>query len=91
MHEKLMQKFGVPARKLPMLYFSHHGKLSAHVEPRDLWIIGANERLDLFSGSSHYMIIDVAENFSPPDWRIAPLTDRRRLEPLNQETFVAVL
>jgi hypothetical protein len=91
MHEELMQRFGVPARDLPVLGLSHDGKRSAHIEPRGLWIIGANGRLDLFSGSRHHVIVDAAENFQPPDWRIAPLSDRRKLQPLNQGTFVAVL
>jgi hypothetical protein len=91
MREELMQKFSVPARELPVLQLSYQGKPSAHIEPRGLWIIGANGRLDLFSGLGHYVIIDSAENLEPPDWRIAPLSDRRKLRPLNQETFATAL
>jgi hypothetical protein len=91
MREELMQKFGVPARELPILQLSLNGKPSAHIEPRGLWIIGAKGRLDLFSGSRHYIIIDTAENFEPPDWRIAPLSDRRSRQPPSRETFVSAL
>ncbi len=91
MHEELMKKFGVPARELSMLQLLHDGKPSAQIEPRGLWIIGANGRLDLFSGPRHYVIIDSAENFEPPDWRIAPLSDRQKLQPLNRNTFVSAL
>jgi hypothetical protein len=91
MREELMQKFDVPTRDLPVLRLFNQGKLHGHIEPRGLWIIGANGRLDLFSGFQHYVIIDSAENFEPPDWRIAPLSDRRNLLPLTRETFVAAL
>jgi hypothetical protein len=91
MREELMKKFGVPARDLPVLQLAHEGKVSAHIEPRGLWIIGANGRLDLFSAPGHYVIVDSAENFQPPDWRIAPLSDRQHLQPLNPNTFVSAL
>jgi hypothetical protein len=90
MHEQLMQKFNVPARDLPVLELSS-GQRSARLEPRGLWIIGANGRLDLFAGPDHYMIVDTAENLRPPQWQIAPFSDRRQLKPVNSSTFVAVL
>jgi hypothetical protein len=91
MREELMRKFDVPARDLPVLRLSQYGRPFGHIEPRGLWIIGANGRLDLFSGSGHYIIIDAAENLQPPDWRIAPFSDRRNRKPLDQRTFVAAL
>jgi hypothetical protein len=91
MSAELMQKFHVPARELAVLRLSYDGKPSAHIEPRGLWIIGANGRLDLFSRSGHYVIIDAAENFQEPDWHIAPLSDRRNRQPLNRETLAAAL
>lgn len=90
MHEPLMQKFDLPARDLPVLEFSS-GERSARLEPRGLWIIGANGRLDLFAGAHHYMIVDTAENLQPPQWQIAPFSDRRQLKPLNSSTFEATL
>lgn len=91
MREELMKKFGMPARELPVFQLSHQDKRSARIEPRGLWIIGANGRLDFFAGSGHYVIIDFAENFQSPDWRIAPLSDRRTMQPLNRETFTSAL
>jgi hypothetical protein len=91
MREELMQKFGVEPRELPVLELSRSGQTSARIEPRGLWIIGANGRLDFYTRSGHYIMIDSAENFETPDWRIAPLSDRRALQPLNRDTFVAAL
>jgi hypothetical protein len=91
MHEELMQKFGIGGRDLPVLRLSYHGTPSARIEPRGLWIIGANGRLDLFGGSGHYVIIDTAENFESPDWHIAPFSDRRKLQRLTRETLISAL
>jgi hypothetical protein len=90
MHEELMRKFDVPAQDLPVLELSSDGGRSAHLEPRGLWIVGANGRLDLFVGPQHYVIIDAAENFQAPQWQIAPFSDRRQLKPLDSNTFGAV-
>jgi hypothetical protein len=90
MHEPLMQKFNLPARDIPVLEL-WSGEHSARLEPRGLWIIGANGRLDLFAGTRHYMIVDTAENLQPPQWQIAPFSDRRQLTPLNSSTFGAAL
>jgi hypothetical protein len=90
MHEPLMLNFNVPARDLPVLELSS-GERSARLEPRGLWIIGANGRLDLFANSGHHIIIDAAENLQPPQWQIAPFADRQRLKPLDVGTFRTVL
>ena len=91
MHEEIMQKFDVPARNLPVMELSCNGKAFARIEPRSLWIIGADGRLDMFVGPVHDVIIDSAENFEPADWQIAPLSDRRNLRPLNRQTLSEVL
>jgi len=91
MHEELMRRLNVPARDLPVLDLSYQGKSSARIEPRGLWIIGANGRLDLLVGSRHYVIIDSAENLEAPQWQIAPLSKRQEMQALNRETFISVL
>jgi hypothetical protein len=91
MHEELMRRLNVPARDLPVLDLLHQGKLSARIEPRGLWIIGANGRLDLIIDSRHYVIIDSAENLEAPQWQIAPLSNRQSLQKLDRETFISVL
>jgi hypothetical protein len=91
MHEELMQKYQVPPRDLPVLRLLFQGTLAGRIEPRGLWIIGANGRLDFFRGNNHYLIIDTAENFAPPDWHIAPFSDRHKLQRLIHNTFTAVL
>jgi len=91
MHEEPMQRFGVAARELPVLELSFNGTPSARIEPRGLWIVGLNGRLDLFRGREHYIIFDIADNFDPADWRIAPFSDRRKQQRFDRQTFVSVL
>ena len=91
MHEQLMKKYDVPPRDLPVLRLMDRGILSGRIEPRGLWIVGENGRLDFYRGSDHYVIIDAADNFAPPEWRIAPFTDRQNKQRLGRDAFVAAL
>ena len=91
MHEPLMEKFNIPPRELPVLRLSYLGKPSAHIEPEALWIVPINGQLDLYRGSEQYLITDRAENFEPPQWYIAPVSDRRDRRRLNRETLISVL
>jgi len=91
MDEELMRRVGVDPRELPVLRLFHNSELAGRVEPRGLWIIGANGRLDFFRGPNHFLIVDTAENFDPPKWRMAPLADRSRMVPLDRQTFMNAL
>jgi hypothetical protein len=91
MHEELMQKFGVPPRKLPILNLISHNERVGHIEPRALWMIGANGRLDFFRGSDHYLITDAAKQFAQPLWHIATFSDRSNVKPLSCETLGKIL
>jgi hypothetical protein len=91
MYEELMRKFQIPAQNLPILQLYDHATPAVRIEPRGLWIIGANGRLDLLKGNDHYLIVDAAENFARPDWQIAPLSNRRKLEKFNAQSLNAML
>ena len=49
---------------------------AVRLEPRGLWIMGGNGRVDLKGGRRRYLIVDMAENFEAPDWQAAH-TERR--------------
>jgi hypothetical protein len=91
MYEELMRKFNVPARDLPVLNLVSHGGQARRIEPRGLWIIGANGRLDFSGGNDHYVIFDAAEKFAQPLWHMARLSERTNLRPLSKEDFVEAL
>ena len=91
MHEELMKEYGVPSTAVPILVITDRGKQIAKIVPRGLWIIGLNGRLDLYSGSGHFIVLDRAPNFSPPDWHIAPAEKRRELQPMAADILRKVL
>jgi hypothetical protein len=91
MEEQLMKQFGVGPRNLPKLRLSRGGQAVARIEPRVLWIIGANGQLDLFRDNEHFVIVDTADNLESPKWYIAPFADRRNRQPLTPQTLAAAL
>ena len=91
MNEPLMRDYGVPARELPMLTLLQGACPEGELTPRDLWIIGANGRIDLVRRLERYVIVDVAENFEPPLWKVAPFFRRREQQDLTSSSLRAIL
>ncbi|MCJ2031424.1 hypothetical protein MKK50_18835 [Methylobacterium sp. J-043] len=91
MHEEPMREVDLPAYELPVLDLLADGGSAAVIEPRGLWIIGANGRLDLRRGADHHLILDRAANFEEPDWVLVPLSDRQRAVPLDRAALSFVL
>ena len=46
-YEDMMQRFDVPAQHFPIRSLLRHDDVVGRLEPRGLWIIGANGRFDL--------------------------------------------
>lgn len=90
-HEPLMEKFGIPERHLPKLTLSKHGTERATLEPRYLWIIGSNGRVDLTGSVGHFVINDRSEFFEQPSWHIAAFLLRLDEAPLTGDRFRQVL
>ena len=78
MHEKLMRKFCIAAKRMPTLELHGGAGQVVRFEPHALWIIGNNGRVDMKRGDRRYLIIDAAENFEEPDWQAA--RDERRCD-----------
>ena len=76
MHEELMRKFGIGRKEMPTLVLVGQADNAARLEPRGLWIIGGNGRIDLKRDGRRYLIVDMAKNFEAPDWRVAPAERR---------------
>ncbi len=91
MDEEMMRKFGVSPREIPVLDLNSADGRGATLEPRGLWIIGTNGRVDLFVGRKHHLIVDIAQNFAIPKWRIASFHNRDNIEDLSRKNFVAAL
>lgn len=91
MNEELMREFDVAPVVLPMLDLRGPDGQRAIMEPRGLWIVGVNGRLDLVSSAGHFLVVDRSENFAAPKWEISPLADRRKPRALEQSTFTEAL
>jgi hypothetical protein len=91
MQEELMLEYNLPPRKLPKLDILKDTSLVGTIEPRGLWIIGTNGRLDFVLKGRRYVIIDMAKPFEIPQWQIAPLAHREKLQPLEREVFIRLL
>ncbi len=70
MHAPLMRKFGIAAKQIPALNLSNQSGDSVKLEPRGLRILDNNGRIELKYNGVHYFIVDFAENFKQPDWRV---------------------
>ena len=90
MHEPLMRLFAVPERRLPSLNLTRDGS-SVRLEPRGLWIVGTNGRVDMVSSQRHDLLIDRAELYDRPRWTLSAFDDQLQSIPLTRERFVDVL
>jgi hypothetical protein len=68
MHEHQMKLHDVPAREMPKLTMKSAAGRNVFVWPEALWVMGANGRVDIHSEKGYYVIIDIADEFQPPQW-----------------------
>lgn len=89
MHEDLMKRYGLSPERLPSLVV-RSGEGLIKVQPRGLWTIGANGRIDLVTTRGLYMLVDYAEPLAEPDWRIYG-PDRREGRMWSEEAFFGLI
>ncbi len=89
-HEDLMMRFDVPRQTLPSKHLLWQGTNVGRIEPRGLWIIGANGRIDIVLSSRHYLVVDRAESFEAPDWQVSPITARRDQSRLTPDVVAQI-
>ena len=87
----MMRVAGVAPREVPVLELGSDDGRRAILEPRGLWIIGTNGRIDLLVGSRHFLLFDRAKNFAVPDWRIDDFHARKGLEKLDKTRLTTAL
>lgn len=82
MNEELMQKFEVFPTELKTIDIYRKKRLIASFKPIGLWVIGANGRVDILTKNGSYILVDEAENFETPEWKIYSPNQRK-----NGKTF----
>ncbi len=96
MHEELMRRFRIGRKEIPTRILTGRTGNSAWLKPRALWIIGVNGRIDLKrdgpeASIHHYLIVDMASNFKPPDWQVVPAKRRYDREPVTEDWLKRIL
>ena len=91
MREELMRKFDIEPRQLPALRCVNQKGAVVTLEPRALWIIGGNGRVDLKCDTRHYLIVDLADNFEKPAWQAAPADRRSERRTVSSDWLRSVL
>lgn len=89
MFEEMMQRFGIPPKDMPVFEVRDRSKRVMRFQPKGLWIIGANGRVDLITKAAAPILVDQAEPLARPSaWQIYdPKKDRQHSVPLTEETF----
>ena len=91
MHEEMMREFRVEPKQVPTLELVHQAGDVARLEPRALWIIGCNGRVDLKRNNHHFLIVDLADSFEGADWQAVRADRRSEREPVTRDWLVGVL
>lgn len=68
-HEELMKRFGVGPISLPSLRLTQDERV-IWVQPKALWVIGANGRVDVFTTKGSFVLVDLAAYGSPANWTL---------------------
>ena len=93
MHEELMREFGVEPKEMPTRILIGREDNLAKLEPRALWIIGGNGRIDLKlkQDGRHYLVVDMASSFSVPNWQVVPAERRDDREAVTENWLKSIL
>lgn len=92
MHEELMRKFHVARANMPSFDILREGTPVMRFQPKGLWTIGANGRIDLVRREGTFILVDQSENLSGnPQWEYYAPGNARATTKLNKDTFIQLL
>lgn len=87
MYEELMSEFNVRATDIETADIYKDNKIVLTLKPKGLWIVGANGRIDLLSTKGNYMLVDFAEQFESPHWKLFNGDKKNGVEFTKQSFF----
>jgi outer membrane protease len=88
--EELMSQFEVAPEEIDTADIIKNGKIVLTIKPKGLWIIGVNGRIDLLSANGNNMVLDTAEQFKTPKWKLYSW-DKKTSVDLTKQTFLQLL
>lgn len=90
MYEELMANFNISATKIDSADIYYRDKLIFTFKPYGLWIIGANGRIDLINKSGNIILIDTANHFEKPVWKLHLKNTSKGYE-FSKDTFLKLI
>ena len=90
MYEELMFQFNVPATEVETVDILRGRIFVMSVKPKGLWIIGANGRIDLTSITKNVILVDIANQFENPKWKLYDGNKTNGID-FNSEVFLNLL
>jgi len=66
MYEELMRRFQVSSVEMPTYGIVRDNARLMRVQPKGLWVIGANGRVDLVTKAASLILVDASEPLSGP-------------------------
>jgi hypothetical protein len=92
MSEELMQRFGVAPKMMPTFEIRAEKQRIMRFQPKGLWIIGANGRVDLITKAAAPILVDRSEPLSNDrDWQLYDSGNHGRSIPLTEDAFLALV
>lgn len=92
MHEEVMRKFGVPPANMPTFEIVRDSQKLMRVQPKGLWIIGANGRIDLVTARGSWILVDQSEQLSEtPNWQYYASDNRGNATKFDQTALLNLL
>lgn len=91
MHEGLMKQFNVPMRQILSVNVFQNDILKIAIKPFGLWIMGANGRIDLLTQNGNNVLVDEAQQFDTPKWKLYPLDNKKTGVDFNKNEFIKLL
>jgi hypothetical protein len=92
MAEDPMRRFGVKSAQMPVFELRAGAQRVMRFQPKGLWIIGANGRVDLITKSAAPILFDRSEpSEGPSDWQLYYSKNGNGSVPLNKASFVELV
>ena len=89
---ELMRKYDVPKINLPTMKIIKGKETLLQFEPKGLWVIGANGRVDVHSKVGGYSLVDISERFGrEPNWQMTVPFDTQYMVEFTKELFLKML
>lgn len=85
MEEELMQKYGVPPKKVPIFDLFVGNQLKATFKPIGLWVVGARGRIDILTKEGSYILVDLGDDETHPNWKVFTPKNRKKSSPFDNK------